>query len=425
MQETTITPVQTAGSGITHYIAVCQDVSEQKRLREQLWQAQKMESVGRLAAGVAHDFNNILGIVLGYSELLLERANGDEKLRGFAREMHEAARRGATLTRQLLTFSRKQALTPEVLELNGVVADTAKMLQRLMGEDIELRLELGPEAGRVRVDASALDQVLMNLAANARDAMPEGGRVTVATSALTVEAEEGQRRGLRPGGYVRLVMTDTGEGMDEPTQAQIFEPFFTTKEKGRGTGLGLATVYGIVQQSGGDIRVTSKPGEGASFEILLPRIEEKAAKPEMRGAGEEAPGGRESVLVVDDEAGIRELTRLTLERAGYTVVEAESGAQAMALAESRGEPFDLLLTDVVMPGMSGRRLAEAMNGRGLCRKGLLMSGYVGETMAKQEAGEQERFLIQKPVSGAELLRKVREVLDAGGEPRGNRGGEGQ
>src|SRR5574341_1682227 len=388
------------------------DVTESHRLEEQLRQSQKMEAVGRLAGGMAHDFNNILTAIGGFSDLLLHDLPLHDPRREDVEEIRKAAERAAALTQQLLAFSRRQVLQPKVLDLNAVVARTEKLLRRLIGEDITLLTPGEPALWAVRADPGQIEQVLVNLAVNARDAMPQGGTLSIATAnAALDQAFADDHQPVTPGEYVMVAVIDTGIGMDAETQAHVFEPFFTTKERGKGTGLGLAMVYGIVKQSGGFIWVTSAPGQGAAFKIYLPRTEEapEAAPDESRA--EPSAGGRETILLAEDEEAVRRVARETLVRNGYSVLQASQGAAALALAEAHGSPIHLLLTDVVMPGMSGRQLADRLSALRPGLKVLYMSGYTDDGIVRQGMLEPGLAYLQKPFRPDALARKVREVLD--------------
>jgi PAS domain S-box-containing protein len=410
----TITPVRDQQGEVTNFIAIKEDITERKQLAEQLRQAQKMEAVGRLAGGIAHDFNNVLMVIRGYSELLHDKLRGTDRLSAMTGEIQQAADRATGLVRQLLAFSRKQVLQPQVLSLNTVVTNIEKMLQRLIGEDIELATALTPSLGCVKADPGQLEQAIMNLAVNARDAMPDGGRLTIETSDVDLDESYAQQRlGARPGSFVLLAVTDTGHGMDKETQARIFEPFFTTKEKGKGTGLGLATVYGIVKQSGGYIWVYSEPGQGTTFKVYFPRVreaEEPAVLPEPVAETVTPRQNNRTALLVEDEALLRSLERQYLEASGYTVLEAKSGAEAIQVAGEHKGPIALLMTDVVMPGMSGRALAEQIAERRPGIKILYVSGYPDQTIARHGVLESNMHFLQKPFSAESLKRKLEELF---------------
>jgi two-component system, cell cycle sensor histidine kinase and response regulator CckA len=390
-------------------LGVLMDVTEHRRATEQLRQAQKMEAIGRLAGGVAHDFNNMLTVIFSYSEMLLDLLEGQERARTYTQEIYKAGERAALLTRQLLAFSRKQILDPVVLDLNGVVRDVEKMLGRVIGEDFGLKTVLAGDLSPVKVDPGQVEQVVMNLVLNARDAMPQGGKITVETA--NVELDENYARShpdVRPGRYAMLAVSDTGHGMDEATKARVFEPFFTTKEPGKGTGLGLATVYGIVKQSGGSIGVYSEPGHGAAFKVYFPVVAESAAAVQAQPRPATLHG-TETVLVVEDEAEVRILTRTALENHGYTVLEASRGEEALEVAD--GHPIHLLVTDVVMPGLNGRQVAESLRACQPALKVLFISGYTDDAVVRHGVLQAEAAFLQKPFTAAGLANKVREVLD--------------
>jgi PAS domain S-box-containing protein len=388
------------------------DVTERWSLERQLLQAQKMEAVGRLAGGIAHDFNNVLTAILGYAALLLDGLPTLSPLRPDLEEIRHAADRAAGLTRQLLAFSRKQVLDLRVLDLNELVTDMDRLLRRLLGEDIDIVTALDPALGAVRADAHQLEQVVVNLAVNARDAMPEGGRLTIETrNAELDESYVREHAPVRPGRYVLLALSDTGTGMTAETMSHMFEPFYTTKEAGKGTGLGLATVYGIVKQSGGYVWSYSELGKGTTFKVYLPRVDAPVDRLPVRAAARPARGS-ETILVVEDEAALREIIRRVLERQGYTVLEASTADAALKLARDRAGPIHLLLADVVLPGGSGRPLADELVALRADLKVLFMSGYTEDVIVQRGVLAPGTPFINKPFSADSLARKVRDVLDA-------------
>jgi signal transduction histidine kinase/ActR/RegA family two-component response regulator len=391
-----------------------QAYEELKQTQDQLMQAQKMEAVGRLAGGIAHDFNNLLMVVMGRSQLMMRRLQAENPLRRDLGLIDTAMQRAADLTRQLLAFGRKQVLQPKVLDLNSVVANIDPMLRRLIGEDIELLTVSDPTLGPVKADPAQLEQVLLNLAINARDAMPQGGRLTIETANVHLDAAYARRRpGISPGPHVMLAVSDTGCGMDAETQARLFEPFFTTKGPGKGTGLGLSTVYGIVKQSGGNIWVYSEPGRGTAFKIYLPRVEEPVELEEVQPAPEAARPSKASktILLVEDEDGVRELVRDVLQEHRYTVLEAREAGEAIQLSSRHPGPIHLLLTDVVMPQISGRALAERLAPLRPEMKVLYMSGYTENAIVHHGVLDQGTAFLQKPFTAETLAQKVREVLE--------------
>jgi len=410
-EEMTITPVTDETGDIAHFAAIKRDISERIALENSLHGARRMEALGQLAGGVAHDFNNLLGVIRGHGELLAGRLGQLDPGREKLEQILKASDRAAKLTRQLLAFGRQQVLEPRVVDLNGVVVETEKLLRRLVGEGVEVVVSPGADLGRVRVDPTQIDQVLLNLAANARDAMPQGGRFTIETSNLEVgEAECRTRAGARLGRFVRLRVSDTGIGMDEATRARIFEPFFTTKEVGKGTGLGLASVYGIVKQSGGYVWVESAPGKGSSFDIHLPRVEAEL-EPHEAAPPPPAPRTPATILLVEDEASLRDIAKELLEASGYTVIAAANGAEALSLAEHHAtRPIQLLITDVMMPGMSGPTLAQRIRVRRPDVDVLYMSGYSHEAVEKEGLLEPGTRLLAKPFSLSTLVRSVEEAL---------------
>jgi len=399
---------------VSNLVIVNRDVSERRQLEEQFRQAQKMEAVGRLSGGVAHDFNNLLGVIIGYAEFLQERLEPENSLRGSVDEILKAGKRAASLTRQLLAFSRQQVLDPKVVDLNAAVSDMEKMLRRLISEDIELTTLLSPNLGRVKADQGQLEQVLMNLAVNARDAMPSGGKLVIETENMVMDEKFVRRYPypVQPGPYVCLTVTDNGIGMDTETKARAFEPFFTTKEKGKGTGLGLSTVYGVVKQSGGYIDVYSSPGAGTTFKIYLPRVDDEAIKLEKpSGGAARSFEGNETILLAEDETSLRTLTRTTLELCGYKVLEAKDGVEALEVSERHAGPIELLLTDIVMPGMGGRPLAQELTIRRPEIRVVYMSGYTGQAVGAQGPVEPGSDFLPKPFTREILTRKIREALD--------------
>jgi two-component system, cell cycle sensor histidine kinase and response regulator CckA len=396
--ESNAVPTVDPGGRVTGFQGADRDITERRRLEDQLRQAQKMEAIGRLAGGVAHDFNNLLTVINGFSEMLLGDPGLSPNGRELVAEIARAGDQAAALTRQLLAFSRKQVLAPKVLDLNALVREMERMLARLIGADVQLASSLDPDLGRVRADPGQLEQVLLNLAVNARDAMPRGGRLAIET-----------RNGGGPAGnVVVLEVADTGTGMDAETRARIFEPFFTTKEPGKGTGLGLAVVHGIVTQSGGQIEVESAPGRGTRFRIELPRV---AGDPSTSTVGPvDLPAGTETLLLVEDEPAVRALDRRVLSNCGYTVLEAKDGRDALRVAAEHAGRIDVLVSDVVMPHLGGRQLAERLMAARPGIKVLFVSGYTDDAVVRHGVGAEFAFL-PKPFSPARLARKVREVLD--------------
>jgi signal transduction histidine kinase len=387
------------------------EMDERERLEAQLIQAQKMESIGRLAGGVAHDFNNLLTAIAGYTDLVMQELPVDHNARADLHEIQKATARATGLTQQLLTFARKQILNPRVINLAELVRDVHKLLRRLIGEDIEILVVPTPNLGSVRADIGQIEQLLINLAVNARDAMPDGGQLTIQVDNVVLDAHDVQED-LTPGQYVRLAVSDTGTGMDAHTQQHLFEPFFTTKEPGRGTGLGLATCYGIVKQHAGYIDCMSAPGMGTIFTIYLPRVDAKPDLPSVRDELQELPGGTERVLLVEDEVAVRSLIARVLRELGYFLVEAANGEEALQLAQTHAHgSFDLLLTDVVMPRMSGEALAERLKAVTPAIKILFISGYTDSATFTQGRLQAEMAVLTKPFVPATLARKVREVLE--------------
>jgi PAS domain S-box-containing protein len=392
---------------------IARDVTERKQLEEQLRQSQKMEAIGQLAGGVAHDFNNLLTAINGYSSLALQRLEDGHPIRSYLEEVKKAGDRAANLTRQLLAFGRKQILQPLAINLNDVVTDMNKMLRRLIGEDIELRAKLDPALKKIKADPGQIEQVLVNLVVNARDAMPEGGNLTIETATVELDQEYADRHAdVLPGQYLMLAVSDTGTGMDEATRARIFDPFFTTKEKGKGTGLGLSTVYGIVKQSGGSIWVYSERGHGTTFKVYLPQLATAPTETEAVVVEPAPSGGSETILLVEDEDVVRTLAQKILEQSGYNVLAASRGAEAIRLCRQRTEPIHLLLTDVVMPETSGKEVADRVTEVLPGLRVLFMSGYTDEAIVHHGVLDTDIEFIQKPFTPAALVRKVREVLDS-------------
>jgi PAS domain S-box-containing protein len=416
--ESTASVVRNQNGQNERLIIVNRDITKRKQAEEelqqserQLRQAHKMEAVGRLSGGIAHDFNNLLSVIIGYADEIDPSCGDTEKLRKNAEQIKKAGLRAASLTRQLLAFSRQQVLQPRIMELNGVVAELAKMLQRLIGADVELTLKLDPDAGRVKADQGQLDQVIMNLVVNARDAMPGGGKLIIETANAAVSEHQALKLPyLQPGSYVQLTVTDTGTGIDAQTIAHIFEPFFTTKEKGKGSGLGLSTVYGIIKQSGGYIWADSEPGQGTSFKIFLPRVMETVTAQDARVETPSPSVASSTVLVVEDEESLRDLISESLSRHGYRVLAAPNGANALELARAHRCHVQLLLTDVVLPGIGGPILAEQLASEQPGLKVLYMSGYSDFHAFGSGSLPPGARLLQKPFTKEELLQEVARVL---------------
>jgi PAS domain S-box-containing protein len=414
-QEVTVSSVFDAAGALRNHVAVVRDVTQEAALEAQLRQSQKMEAVGRLAGGIGHDFNNVLTVITGYSEILLAGLAPGDARRAELEEMKTAALRAAALTRQLLTFSRRQVVQPRVLDLNTSIAQMDRMLRRLIGEDIQFVVAPARDLGPIRADPGQVEQVLMNLVVNARDAMPRGGQLTIETANLDVDdrSRAERRAGVRPGRYAVLTVRDTGSGMDERTRAHIFEPFFTTKAPGKGTGLGLSTVYAIVERAGGAIEVESELGRGSAFRIFLPRVDEAAAPLDARHqrAGG-AARGTETILVVEDDTAVRELAARILKAHGYAIVAARHGAEAIVACEQHDGPIHLLLTDIVMPHMSGAEVAERLATLRPSMGVVFMSGHTDSERVQSDVLRPGATFLQKPFEPEDLLRTVREALDA-------------
>jgi PAS domain S-box-containing protein len=395
---------------------IARDVTERKQLEDQLRQSQKLEAIGQLAGGIAHDFNNLLTAINGYSSLALQRIEGNTSVKNYLEEIKKAGDRAANLTRQLLAFGRKQILQPLPLNLNDIITDMNKMLRRLIGEDIQLSAKLTSDLKRVKADPGQIEQVLVNLVVNARDAMPQGGSLTIETANAELDKEYASTRdGVQPGAFVVLAVSDTGTGMDEEVRRHIFEPFFTTKEKGKGTGLGLSTVYGIVKQSGGNISAYSEPNRGTTFKVYLPALDPVAKSSGTKTAEIAIPKGSETVLLVEDEEVVRGLTCQILEEAGYRVLVAPQGEEAIRLGNEHAKEIHLLLTDVVMPGADGKEVADRLSSSCPGIKVLFMSGYTDEAIVHHGILDADVKFIQKPFTPAALATKVREVLDSNGK----------
>ncbi len=405
--------------GDAERICIALDLSAHKRLEGQFLQAQKMEAVGRLAGGIAHDFNNVLSVISSYAELIEAELDPGEPLRADVAEVRTAAARATDLTRQLIAFSRQQVVEPKVLSLEPILTGMEKMLRRLLGADVILTLLTDATTWNARVDAGQIEQIVMNLAVNARDAMPTGGRLTIQLGNVTLDGEYAEvHHEVRPGPYVMLAVSDTGVGMDAATRARIFEPFFTTKEKGKGTGLGLATVFGIVKQSAGHIWVYSEPGQGTSFKLYFPRAMESASAPAPEQPVRHPAQGHETILVVEDDGQLLRLARGILCRAGYVVLEAANAGEALLVSEQHGANIDLLLTDVVLPLISGRQLSERLRTLRPGLKVLFMSGYTNDAVRQHGILDSGEAYLQKPITPTSLLRKLREVLDPKGGSEG-------
>jgi two-component system cell cycle sensor histidine kinase/response regulator CckA len=410
--EKALTPLRDGAGEITHFISTGRDITQQRKLESDLQQAQKMDAIGRLAGGVAHDFNNLLLVISAYAELMLDSLGETDPLRRNVAEIIGASRRAADLTRQLLAFGRKQMQSLQILDLNAVIGEITGMLPRLIGEDIELEFVRGQDLGKVKADPMQIEQVLMNLAANARDAMPSGGRLTIETSTVRVEESYVQRHAIVPSGdYVLLTVTDSGQGIAPEHLAHIFEPFYTTKEAGKGTGLGLATVYGIVKQNGGFVWVYSELGLGTTFKVYLPQVQPLTTQVPIAKLAERSPRGSETLLLVEDEISVRLASSQFLTRNGYSVLEAGNGEEALRLSRAHAGTIELMITDVVMPKMGGPALAEWLADERPNMKVLFVSGYAENTVLRHGRVDVASRFLQKPFSGKMLARKVREILE--------------
>lgn len=411
----TMSPIRDAAGIVAGVSAIVRDISERRRLEEQLRQSQKMEAIGSLAGGIAHDFNNLLGVILGAGELALLRLQDDDAVRKYVLQMRRAAERAASLTRQLLAFSRRQSLEPRVLDLNVILREMEKMLRRLIGENIDLETTFEPNLSRTMADPGQIEQVIMNLVVNARDAMPRGGKLTITTANVELDEEYARQHAeVEPGAYVRLTVSDTGMGMPPEVRARIFEPFFTTKEEGKGTGLGLSTVYGIIKQSGGHIWVYSEVGKGTTFKVYLPCIFTETVAERPMNAAANAGHGTETILLVEDADDLRELAAEFLEGSGYKVLSAATGAEALDIAERYSGLIHVLVTDVIMPGMSGAELATQLVQRRPTLKVIYASGYTAGEIGHHGVLDAGLVLVEKPYTRVGLTRKIREVLDGDG-----------
>src|SRR5271170_427059 len=410
--EKALTPLRDGAGEITHFISTGRDITERRKLESDLQQAHKMDAIGRLAGGVAHDFNNLLLVISAYAELMLDSLAETSPLRRNVAEIMGASRRAADLTRQLLAFGRKQMQSLQILDLNTVIGEITGMLPRLIGEDIELVFTPAKDLGKVKADAIQIEQVVMNLAANARDAMPAGGTLSIETAMVRVDESYVQRHAIVPSGdYVLLTVTDSGQGIAPQHMAHIFEPFYTTKEAGKGTGLGLATVYGIVKQNGGFVWVYSEPGLGTTFKVYLPQVQPLSREVSVLKLAELSPHGCETLLLVEDEASVRLASSQFLTRSGYTVVEASNGEEALRVSRAHPGQIDLMVTDVVMPKMGGPTLAQWLADERPNMKVLFVSGYAENTVLRHGKIDVATRFLQKPFSGKMLARKVREVLE--------------
>ena len=410
--ESTASTIVDAAGQVEKLVIVNRDITDRKRLEEQYRQAQKMEAIGRLSGGIAHDFNNLLGVIIGFAEILQSNVGDSFLLTDSVEEILKAGKRAGSLTRQLLAFSRQQVLEPKLLELNNTISEIEKMLQRIIGEDIELTTILDPSLGRIKADEGQIEQVILNLAVNARDAMPSGGSLVIETKNVEIDEELARRYSypVQPGEYLLFTVADSGVGMDADIQSHVFEPFFTTKEKGKGTGLGLATVYGIVKQSGGYIEISSELGRGSTFKIYLPRVEEEIEPKFPRPEEKASPQVSTTLLVVEDEGALLKSTCSLLRSLGYEVLGANSGADALRMCRERKGKIDLLLADVVMPGMGGLELGTLVAAQQPHTKIVYMSGYTGQSVGRAETFSPNTLFIMKPFTRDDLVGKIQEAL---------------
>ena len=411
-EDAVIAPVRDEKGAVTNYIAIKRDISHELELEVQYRQTQKIDSIGRLAGGVAHDFNNILAVICGHTDLALAQLSPDAPLRSNLECIQESAERAANLTRQLLAFARRQVIEPRRINLNELIVNLNKMLRRLIGEDIKLVTQTAPDLGQIKADPGQIEQVLLNLVVNARDAMPEGGTLTIRTDNVTLDEDYARRHLVTPGDYVMVSVSDTGVGMTDEVKQHIFEPFFTTKEQGKGTGLGLATCFGIIQQSNGHIHSESQVDKGTQFKIYLPRVSGVEDSVSSREAPVSLPQGTETILLAEDETSLRQLMARVLRTQGYTVLEAADGHEALTLAQANGAKIQLLLTDVIMPGLSGKTLAEWLGQVNPAVRVLFISGYINNNAVRDAMSKPGTFFLQKPFNPLDLTKKVREAIEA-------------
>ena len=411
-EDAVIAPVRDEKGTVTNYIAIKRDISHELELEVQYRQTQKIDSIGRLAGGVAHDFNNILAVICGHTELALAQLSPDAPLRSNLECIQESAERAANLTRQLLAFARRQVIEPRRINLNELIVNLNKMLRRLIGEDIKLVTQTAPDLGQIKADPGQIEQVLLNLVVNARDAMPDGGTLTICTDNVTLDEDYARRHLVTPGDYVMVSVSDTGVGMTDEVKQHVFEPFFTTKEQGKGTGLGLATCFGIIQQSNGHIHSDSQVDKGTQFKIYLPRVRGLEDSISSREVPVSLPQGTETILLAEDEPSLRQLMARVLRTQGYTVLEAADGHEALTLAQANGAKIQLLLTDVIMPGLSGKTLAEWLGQVNPAVRVLFISGYINNNAVRDAMSRPGTFFLQKPFNPLDLTKKVREAIES-------------